>query len=792
MDGSGNQAVLAIDFGTSSCVVAARQGGRRPPWRLAGSMRTPSVLFADDDGVLLVGHLADDCHRPPGAALRSPKARLGQDAPVVLGGRAHASGELVATVLRWLYTEATGVVGEPTGVVLTHPATWTSARLDALRLAGERWPARLRLQPEPVAAAAALIDELDVPAGAHVAVYDLGAGTFDVAVLHRTADGFELVGEPDGDPRIGGDLFDELIEAAVGPRLGDDVWRAIVEADDGWDEAGAQLRRSVRRAKELVSAHDYADVHLTLPNGMAPATVRLRREEVAALLAPPVLETVDRLAAAVAAAGLHPSQLHAVHLVGGASAMPVVIDAVRERFPGVACIRRADPKSVVALGRCTPPSTPRRPRPATTMPPAAPAGRGGAGSCWASPQRRRPPHWPPGRWRGRPGADRWARRPANRLPAPPPMRRRTAGPVRAVRSARRARRVRVVRRARRARAAPRPRPRRWPPAPPHRGRGRHDGRRRRGGGAGRGPGGRAHVRRPIAGRQHHRRDIVGCATSPTSGTGATSAPADATPATAASTAGTTPTAAAPTPTAASLDHRPRTTATTATPTTAAPTTAPDHEHPPPQPPRRCGHRALLVGADHRWLHEDGDCSQIRTCRLRVTLAVGTPADNGGAAITAYRVTGTIFSNGVVQPGTIEQVVPAAGSIALVVGELDLPSSYIRWQVAAVNQAGTGPAVTARATVPALVGTGDGRSFELARVAGLPAAGLPPQPGCGPEYTVCAPVHACRYGGGRWTVLGPSSRADPAPLAPVRPRPPVARRPPARRAVGPCHRGGPPR
>ncbi|MEZ5233694.1 MAG: Hsp70 family protein [Acidimicrobiales bacterium] len=352
MDGSGNQAVLAIDFGTSSCVVAARQGERRATVELAGSMRTPSVLFADDDGALLVGHLADELATArPARALRSPKARLGQDAPVVLGGRAHAPGELVATVLRWLYTEATGVVGEPTGVVLTHPATWTSARLDALRLAGERagLPG-LRLQPEPVAAAAALIDELDVPAGAHVAVYDLGAGTFDVAVLHRTADGFELVGEPDGDPRIGGDLFDELIEAAVGPRLGDDVWRAIVEADDGWDEAGAQLRRSVRRAKELVSAHDYADVHLTLPNGMAPATVRLRREEVAALLAPPVLETVDRLAAAVAAAGLHPSQLHAVHLVGGASAMPVVIDAVRERFPGVACIRRADPKSVVALG----------------------------------------------------------------------------------------------------------------------------------------------------------------------------------------------------------------------------------------------------------------------------------------------------------------------------------------------------------------------------------------------------------------------------------------------------------
>jgi hypothetical protein len=82
------------------------------------------------------------------------------------------------------------------------------------------------------------------------------------------------------------------------------------------------------------------------------------------------------------------------------------------------------------------------------------------------------------------------------------------------------------------------------------------------------------------------------------------------------------------------------------------------------------------------------------------------------------------------------VAPAA-SVDVQLTELDLPSSYVRWDVAAENTAGAGPATTASVTVPQLVGTGNGTSYELARVAGLLATGAPPQPGCGPAYTVCS-------------------------------------------------------
>ena len=199
--------VLAIDFGTSFTVAAARtrfDGSRAvvEVIEVDGERRTPSVVVADADGRLVAGRAAEDvAPESPGHVVREPKSRLGDPAPVVLDGRPHPIGEVVAALLAHVHGEAMRWAGDvaPAEVRLTHPATWGGPRrqllLDAARLAGLPDPV---LVPEPVAAAIAYADDVPVPPGDHVLVYDLGGGTFDTAALPRHRARVRAGGPTDG------------------------------------------------------------------------------------------------------------------------------------------------------------------------------------------------------------------------------------------------------------------------------------------------------------------------------------------------------------------------------------------------------------------------------------------------------------------------------------------------------------------------------------------------------------------------------------------------------------------
>ncbi|MFN0026225.1 MAG: Hsp70 family protein [Acidimicrobiales bacterium] len=348
--------VLGIDFGTSFTVAAART--RRGPEviEIGGERRVPSVVLAEDDGSLVVGRSAENlATSSPGRAIRAPKTRIGEPAPVILGGRTHDVTTLIASLLSYVYQEAVRQMGSPPSEVrLTHPAAWSRVRLDRLlqAAAGAQLPNPV-LVPEPVAAAVSFADEIGVVPGGFVAVYDLGGGTFDTAVLQATvnqdAPGFVVIGRPGGEDRLGGDLFDELLTNFVGSRLNEEVWEALQVSDDrAWQQAASALRSEARRVKEALSSHPYAELLVALPNGMV--TQRVTRDEFEALIEPYIATSVDVLRRAVSDAGLEPLQLSAVYLAGGASRSPLVERMVQEAFPGVNVSRRGDPKTAVALG----------------------------------------------------------------------------------------------------------------------------------------------------------------------------------------------------------------------------------------------------------------------------------------------------------------------------------------------------------------------------------------------------------------------------------------------------------
>jgi molecular chaperone DnaK (HSP70) len=339
--------ILGIDFGTCFTVAAARWRQPAPEViEIGGERRVPSVVLADEDGTVVVGRSAENLATAmPSRAMRAPKSRLGEPAPVVLGGRPHQVVELVAELLEYVYEEAVRQQGSaPAEVRLTHPASWSRPRLDRFRAAalaaGLPDPVMV---PEPVAAAVSYADAGGVVDGGFVAVYDLGGGTFDTAILRAAGEGFVVIGRPAGEDRLGGDLFDELLANHIGSKLDPATWEALQVSDDrAWQQAASALRAEARRVKEALSSHPYAELLLGLPSGMV--SQRLTQAELETLIAPYISTSVDLLAQAVGDAGVSADALDAIYLVGGASRSPVVERLVTEAFPGVRVSRRGPPE----------------------------------------------------------------------------------------------------------------------------------------------------------------------------------------------------------------------------------------------------------------------------------------------------------------------------------------------------------------------------------------------------------------------------------------------------------------
>ena len=210
---------LGIDFGTSNTVAALTgPDGRVRPLVVDGSPLVPSAVFAAGAAEPLVGvDAVRAASGEPAAFEGNPKRRI-DDGTVWLGGRDRPVVELIAAVLARVAGEAVRVAGGPVGeVALTHPATWGAPRLAILAAAAARagLPA-VRFVPEPVAAAAYFVSALGdpIPPGRAIVVYDLGAGTFDVSVVCRTAAGFDVLAA-DGLPDAGGLDLDAALVAHV-------------------------------------------------------------------------------------------------------------------------------------------------------------------------------------------------------------------------------------------------------------------------------------------------------------------------------------------------------------------------------------------------------------------------------------------------------------------------------------------------------------------------------------------------------------------------------------------------
>ena len=358
--------VLAIDFGTSSTSAAAGRDGSAQIVPLDGGLprMLSNVFLQESTGRLLLGDVADNAAvLAPWCLDKTPKRRLGQPS-MWLGERQLPVKEVVGEILKHVGSEARRFQGgEPPDVVrLTHPVRWGSERKRALiEAAQEAGLAELELVPEPVAAAIHYAQNQLEP-GERVAVYDLGGGTFDTAVLIRANGDFTVVGRPGGSEQLGGEVFDTRLYEYLGKQLPEEQWIQLRSKpdqgqDNVWPQVNREFQRRIRRAKELLSNNPQVDLLVPSPVNQE---LTLTEEDLNSLIRRDVDQSIQELADTIRSAKLEPSQLSAIYLAGGASQIPLVARLIDERL-GITPRHLHDPKAVICLGAATKPHQPKRP-----------------------------------------------------------------------------------------------------------------------------------------------------------------------------------------------------------------------------------------------------------------------------------------------------------------------------------------------------------------------------------------------------------------------------------------------
>ncbi|MEX3528243.1 Hsp70 family protein [Corynebacterium xerosis] len=347
---------LAIDFGTSNTAAAHRPAGAGHGGPAAEALALshhgnllPSAVFADGQG-LLVGHVAmNQAESRPDAFLPEPKRAIGSETVLLAGSRMPVV-EVVAAVIGSVLERARRFAGGtmPDDVVLTHPEGWGQAELVRLIEGAERAGIerrRLSLVSEPRAATYWYSFKRPLSPGQKVAVFDLGGGTLDVAVLTPAADGSLQVVAARGDNSLGGRTLDARIRSWVESELEENDTELLRALQSGATGPSLSLDRSIRTAKEVLSEAPRATI--TVAAKGRETTLMLTRGEFEELIKPDIDRALDVTRATMLDAGLRPDPSTPLYLTGGSARVPYVQDRLGELCQ-VATLD--DPKTVVSRG----------------------------------------------------------------------------------------------------------------------------------------------------------------------------------------------------------------------------------------------------------------------------------------------------------------------------------------------------------------------------------------------------------------------------------------------------------
>lgn len=341
---------LGLDLGTTYTAAAVCQNGHCEISPLGNrSAVIPSVVHLGADGSVLVGEAAQRrLTIDPSRVAREFKRRIGDPTPLLLGGSPIAAEALTARLARAVVATVAERQGRrPDRITVTHPAAWGPFKCDLLRQSMRMADLTdVGFLSEPEAAAWEYAATRPVAAGATIAVYDLGGGTFDATLLRAGSDGFSVLGEPEGIERFGGIDIDQAVFGFVVEALDGAV--ESLDPDDPLALSGlARLRAECVEAKEALSSDHEAAIPVVLPT--AQTEVRITRSELEALIRPVMGDTVAAMRRALQSAHVTADDLSAVLLVGGSSRIPLVGEVVAQMLGRPVAVD-AHPKHLVAMG----------------------------------------------------------------------------------------------------------------------------------------------------------------------------------------------------------------------------------------------------------------------------------------------------------------------------------------------------------------------------------------------------------------------------------------------------------
>lgn len=342
--------VVGIDLGTTNSVISIMEGKDTVVIANAeGERITPSVVGFSKSGERLIGRIAKrQAITNPDRTVLSIKRRMGTDYRVNIDDKQYSPQEISAMVLQKLKTDAEAYLGHPVAqAVITVPAYFTDSQRQATKDAGKIAGLEvLRIINEPTAAALAY--GLDKNENQVILVFDLGGGTFDVSIL-EIGDGVFEVKATSGNNRLGGDDFDERIINWLVDEFKKD--QGIDLKNDKM--AMHRLKEAAEKAKHELSGVLTTDINIPYITATQEGPLHLERTLSRAkfneMTADLVEKTMGPTRQALKDAGLKPSDIDKVILVGGSTRIPAVQDAVKE-FIGKEPFKGINPDEVVAIG----------------------------------------------------------------------------------------------------------------------------------------------------------------------------------------------------------------------------------------------------------------------------------------------------------------------------------------------------------------------------------------------------------------------------------------------------------
>ncbi len=343
--------IIGIDLGTTNSCVAVFEGG--DPVVIPnpeGARTTPSVVAFTNSGDRLVGQVAKrQAITNPDRTIISIKRDMGSARKITIDGNSYTPQQISAMILTKLKSDAESYLGSPvTQAVITVPAYFSDAQRQATKDAGKIAGLDvMRIINEPTAAALAY--GIDKENDQKVMIFDLGGGTFDVSVLEISDGVFEVLATA-GNNRLGGDDFDQ--------RIIDWIAETFMKQNAGIDlrrdkMALQRLKEAAEKAKCELSGMMTTDINLpfitadaTGPKHFEATLTRAKFNELTADL---VEKTMGPTRQALTDAGLKPSGIDKVLLVGGSTRIPAVQDAIKN-FIGKEPFKGINPDECVAIG----------------------------------------------------------------------------------------------------------------------------------------------------------------------------------------------------------------------------------------------------------------------------------------------------------------------------------------------------------------------------------------------------------------------------------------------------------